>query len=590
MLNDSALTCTSAASPLLAAGPANLSLTANLQDLFTSTPFFFTYYTQVALSALSPTLARYLGGSVVMVTGTGFIPSSTLSCLISGQWMPATSLSSTLLTCVCPPVPAAEWWPQTETVVVSNVRQLGDVSNGLPLVYYDLPRIASVSPLLAWTRGGVSVTVTGSSFVAAAGAVCVFGGVNTTAVASSCEAAFPYRCTQLLCSTPAHAARVVAFSVVAHDGQDATTTPVSFSFYPDPSLRAVVPPLGLYTGGQSVSILGDGLFPLSTWVCRFNGSAVVAATYVDDPTLSDSLQCVTPSWPVHAQAVEVDVSADGVHFGNSSLVFRFTDASTISEVVPPAGPILGSSLVTLTGTFAAPVTECSFGGSITAAMASNATLVQCYSPAAATAGVVSVLLYDGSVLLTPSAAFFTYYAQPTVADVLPLTGPVTGGTVISMTGAGFVNNGLLACQFNGSVVRSPPPFVSSSLALCTSSRLSRPTAWRVLSPWLISNNAQDFFPQRQRCSPTCGGCGGRASRPTTGRAQVIRHSVVRLRRQGSPTHRLVELSLDGSVSGCTFLNSSMVHLPLAGGGLRLPWPRQCPPSRSIQGSRWTPIS
>ena len=552
--NDTSLTCTSPASPLSALGPVNVSLSFNQQDLSSSTPLPFTYYTQVVLTAVSPVFARYQGGTLLQLTGSGFLPTSSLSCAINGQWLPAIYINSTQLTCLCPPIPGAKSWPQTETVAVSNVAQAADASNGLPLLVYGLPQIQAIFPQLAWVYGNVSVTVTGTNFVSLAGAVCSFGGATTAALASSCELAFPYRCTQVVCTTPLHAAGTVAFSI-DNNGQDSSTSPISFTYYADPILRSVHPPMSLYTGGLSVSVFSDELFQLTSWTCRFNRTVVVAATFVSDTVVGSHLLCVTPAWSMTNEAVPLDVSADGVHYGNSSLPFSFIDASVVLSISPPAGPTLGRTLITLSGTFAAVVTQCTFDTSTSVAVFANSSAVQCYSPAASSAGAVAVLLYSSEVRLTPLSTTFSYYAQPTVTDVQPGEGAVTGGTLLTLSGNGFVNNGLLACRFNASIVVAAT-WLSPTTALCTTPPSNSSAAGIVVLA--VTNNAQVYFPlaqqftyevvvQMRSVAPLNGVCSGGTAVSVFG--------------LGFSNLSTVLLSINSSVTACSFLNSSMVLCP-----------------------------
>src|SRR5205823_6042142 len=75
-----------------------------------------------------------------------------------------------------------------------------------------------------------------------------------------------------------------------------------------------------------------------------------------------------------------------------------------------------------------------------------ATSVQCFNstscnatgPSATGPGTVDITVTaDGMTSLTSPADRFTYYDLPAVASINPTSGPVIGGTLVTITGSGF---------------------------------------------------------------------------------------------------------------------------------------------------------
>jgi large repetitive protein len=112
---------------------------------------------------------------------------------------------------------------------------------------------------------------------------------------------------------------------------------------------------------------------------------------------------------------------------------------TVTGMSPTTGPAVGGTLVTITGTSFTGATAVDFG--LTAAtdvtVVSNTTITA-DSPAGT--GLVGVSVTTPAGTSAPSeAALFTYTAAaaPTVTGLSPASGPVTGGTFVTITGAGF---------------------------------------------------------------------------------------------------------------------------------------------------------
>ncbi len=112
-------------------------------------------------------------------------------------------------------------------------------------------------------------------------------------------------------------------------------------------------------------------------------------------------------------------------------------APTIASVSPSAGPLVGGTWVTISGTNLTGATGLTIGGlAATNMVVVNSTTLTAITPAG-TAGVktVSVSTPSGTGSLEGG---FTYLALPTISSVSPSSGPVTGGTPITITGTNLL--------------------------------------------------------------------------------------------------------------------------------------------------------
>lgn len=108
-------------------------------------------------------------------------------------------------------------------------------------------------------------------------------------------------------------------------------------------------------------------------------------------------------------------------------------APTVTDVSPPIGAAVGSSVVTITGTDFTGATGVTFGGvAATGVTVVNDTTITCTTPAGS-AGVASVLVTNGSGTNSSNSLFF--YVQSTPADTyIYLKGGRGDGFVPQWTG------------------------------------------------------------------------------------------------------------------------------------------------------------
>jgi hypothetical protein len=122
---------------------------------------------------------------------------------------------------------------------------------------------------------------------------------------------------------------------------------------------------------------------------------------------------------------------------------------TVSAVSPGSGPVTGGTSITITGTgFDTSATVAIGQGHHTgsgAIAATNVVVVSSTEITAVTGGGAKAgtwrlyVMTTGGTSGAAPGAFFTYSPIPNVSRVTPRSGPVTGGTAITITGTAFVN-------------------------------------------------------------------------------------------------------------------------------------------------------
>ena len=205
---------------------------------------------------------------------------------------------------------------------------------------------------------------------------------------------------------------------------------------PAPTVSGISPTSGTTAGGTAVTITGTGFLAGAT--VSVGGTAATGVHVVT----STSITAVTPGHS--AGAADVTVTNTDAQHGTLSQAFTYTSVSnplpTVTAISPNKGSVSGGTAVTITGTGFQTGASVTFGGTLASiATMVNSTTLTATTPAHA-AGAVSVVVTNTEEQSGTLANGYTYVASnpaPTVASIAPKTGPATGGTTVTITGAGF---------------------------------------------------------------------------------------------------------------------------------------------------------
>ncbi|MBE0610789.1 MAG: IPT/TIG domain-containing protein, partial [Dehalococcoidia bacterium] len=298
-----------------------------------------------------------------------------------------------------------------------------------PAFAADPPSVTSLNPPSGSTAGGYSVVVTGTDFTGVTGVT--VGGTPVTANVVNDT-------TITISSMPPHIAETV--DVIVTDPIDGPSTATdNFTYLQAPVVSSLSPTNGLVAGGNTVTITGLG-FTGATSV-SFGGTAA-AITAVTATT-------ITVTAPAHAAGTvdvfvttPVDTSANTIADN-----YTYLDVPVVSSLTPTTGPIAGGNNVTITGLSLTGALVVTFGGTSTAFVVTGDTSITATAPAHA-AGTVDVLVTTAQGTSANTAADdYTYGDLPVVTSLSPTTGPIAGGTVVTITGTGFT--GATSVTFGG---------------------------------------------------------------------------------------------------------------------------------------------
>jgi hypothetical protein len=254
------------------------------------------------------------------------------------------------------------------------------------------------------------------------------GGYHSTTYSAWIQASWDYLGTELstsvLSSVPTVEPTLVAddqFGNELYNSKNQAYLQLASGFTPAPRVTGLSVSTGPATGGTTLTISGDG-FTGATSV-SFGGTSVVPV--VTDDT---SITVVTPA--VGAGTVGVIVTTAG---GESGAVpddqFTFVAAPIITSISPTAGPLMGGTQITFTGSGFTGATEVSFGDTAVSPAVNSDTSMTVISPPGETAESVNLSVTTiGGTSPHTSATQFTYRA-PVICS--KLTGTVGGVITIS---------------------------------------------------------------------------------------------------------------------------------------------------------------
>lgn len=297
------------------------------------------------------------------------------------------------------------------------------------------PIVTGISTTSGPLAGGGSMIITGHGFTGVTGVK--FGSVSVPSAAITFNSD-----TQITVTIPAGAASTVDVTVTTPAGTSATSPADVFTYTGTaPTVTGLSPAVGTSAGGTSVTIAGSGF--LGVTGVKFGTASVPSAAIA----VNSDAEIVTTS-PPGTGTVNVTVSnAIGTSAGEA---FTYVSPPTVTGISVTRGTALGGTIVTITGhgfignaSAQSSDVRVQFGTASALAMTVvNDTQITATSPPGT--GTVHVTVSNLAGTSATSAADEFGYV-PVVTAISPASGPITGGTVVTISGAGFT--GATSVQF-----------------------------------------------------------------------------------------------------------------------------------------------
>ncbi len=394
-------------------------------------PEAYLYHPVPAVTGIQPAVGSSLGGTSVTMSGSGFLDYDPGPTVVVVGGVPATNVTVVDDVTITFDTPAGT---PGALVEVDFANENGTESLADAWRYYATPVVTDVQPAAGTALGNEGVTITGTGFTAndAGPSAVTFGSVPAPLVIVVDD-------TTLTAITPPGTPGTSADVTVAN-ANGAGTLPDGYAYLPAPEVTTVTPPSGSSLAPTAVTITGSGFqdnWPGAVTV-TFGGVPAANIVVLDDARIACDAPPGAPGF--------VDVTVSNTN-GTGTLAdgFEYRPPPSLLAVLPSAGTPLGGTAVTLTGAgFRAGTPGAitvTFGGQPASdIVVVDDTTITARTPAGAPGAAVDVVLANelGTATLADG---YAYHPAPTLALVDPASGPSIGGTLVTLTGAGFVANG-----------------------------------------------------------------------------------------------------------------------------------------------------
>lgn len=388
---------------------------------------------QPTVTSMLPSNGDAAGGNLVVIYGTGFASGAVVrfGAVLSPN---VTVAGTTAIIATVPPGTAGT----SQTVIITNPDG-STVAASTPFTYNAAPAstlsVSSISPTTGAASGGTLVTIAGTGFLP--GATVYFGNTPGTNVSVTDS-------TLLSVVAPAGTLGTSVLVSVNNSNGFTTLAPGSFAFGSaagssttgiQPTISAISPGSGSAAGGTQVTIIGSGFVP--------GVRVAIGGVPATNVNLVNSTQ-ITVTTPSGAVGVApVMVTSPTGSFGGVSNGFTYLAATPqLTSVAPSEGLLVGGTPTTLTGSgFVVGATVTIGGQPARNVVVTSPTTITAVTPPGVP-GSAMVLVTNPGGLITGLATGFTYSATATasslaVTGVTPASGPMAGGTLVTIAGQGF---------------------------------------------------------------------------------------------------------------------------------------------------------
>ena len=458
--------------------PVRLSTNGGTDFLPTFQNFYFK--PELVVTAATPLSGSESGGTEVSLRATGVITeTSGYMCRFGAVAVKASlvhfdSAGVSVLRCLTPAVKV-----QTVDVEISSD---GAQFAKTGFVFSFIPDMTITSATPTDVLQGSVVNIVGEGLHEKL--ACIFGSVGVS------KAIF-VNSTVLQCRVPelssAGRHEISVRSMVDLDvaGGYHSSNSLTLVYHPTVNMHSVTPTMGTIHGGTVVKIFASNLKASDALRCRFrpldgNGDSIspllsflAAGTYLDSRHMSCETPNVYGAFAGNAKSLAIDVMGEEEFVrATSDLRFHLHNKIAISSFGPASATTTGGSLITISGSNFVRSTSvsCKFAGSkVVAATYISKTMLQCTSPALDIVGDVELAVAVNGVDFVTAALPLKIQKAMVLVEASPAEGPLSGGSVVTLTGSGFVADAALRCLFGG-MRESPATYVSATAVRCTTPR------------------------------------------------------------------------------------------------------------------------
>jgi hypothetical protein len=411
--------------PAHATGPVNVQVTQTSGSDTLSNGYYYNLGPVPIITAIDPASGTIAGGTVAIISGQNLV--SATKVYFDNQ--EATNINVDVehqhIHCNTPNHAAGP-----VTVKVTNPdTQSGEYNS---YNYTEDPIARSISPISGSSNGGTTVTIKGENFktdTATYPVTAKFGETDVTSAITVVDA------NTITCSTPGHIAGTVDVKVTQNTKTSILPQAYTYTQAPAPTITSFTPTAGTTVGGTEVIISGENFAPGAT--VTFDNTP---ATAVSVDTEHKHIHCNTPA---HAAGdIDIKVINPDTQQATAPTKFTYHDIPIPRIISPDHGTTNGGTVVTITGENFAAGAAVKFGDSDATGVSVDVPnqTITCTTPAHITDEAVDVKVANTGTTYGILQKGYTYHAPsaaPTISNFSPTSGPIEGGTAVTIKGENF---------------------------------------------------------------------------------------------------------------------------------------------------------
>lgn len=451
----------------------------NGQD-FAEGELSYAYVSTPRVLSVVPLAGPMTGGTNLTISGSDFLDGPSLVCSFGDYQTPATFVTSSTIWCLTSPQKTAS--TVFVRVLGNNAAESTDgiMSDSIVLFqYYPQIGFKTMTPTHGPNTGGTEIQIIASGIINKPTLSCAFlikTASNSLSVRIVVPATF-HNVTSLSCVAPSLAILMpasapnwsdssfgAAWVSISNNGADFVDTNDAFEYVPPIRLVSLTPTMGPQNGGTTIAVTAINIGRHAITHCKLGASKPIPATVVILAKLISSreVSCVTPR---HASsisagdtmAVPVSVSSNGIDFSLLTLTFTYIPSFEVVSATPLVGPTAGDTPILLQTTTSRPNLDsynsifCKFGEAIVEGKALSSSSFVCETPMHRP-GVISLFMGVNGVDFDVYAGEFEFTIDnSTYLEISPLSGVVSGGTLVYVTGIDLDPTRSYSCKIGESV-------------------------------------------------------------------------------------------------------------------------------------------
>ena len=418
-------------SPARAAGPARVVVTTPGGS--STQPVFFTYVTVTApvLASLSPSVGPLTGGGVTTITGSGLAFTTGVTFATGSTNVRPSSfaiLSDNQLAVIVPP-------GSGPTAQVSVTNAVGPSATTLTYTYTGIPPpvLTTINPTTGPAAGGNQVVLTGTGFTYTTQVAFGTGNLASFSVTSD---------TTITATAPPGPGGPANVTVTGPGG---TSSPTVYTYVGSatPAITNLTPNAGPISGGNTVTITGSNLANVTSVL--FGTISATSFTVLSSTAINVIVPAAPPAppgppGPPGPPPPPTAVTVQAGSLTSNNLPYSYVAPPVSTAVFPAVGIISGGTSVVIIGNGFQNTSSIQFGSSsvpiTNITVSPDGTQINTISPPHPIGTVPIVIATPRG---TDSLQTFAYQAPPIISSLIQSSGPITGGTTVSITGGGLFN-------------------------------------------------------------------------------------------------------------------------------------------------------